>query len=155
MRSTKVTRKDVAVAAGVSPALVSFVLNNYKQVHPDTRARVLDAIRTLGYEPNLAARSLRTSRTGQIAFLMPDITNLFFADVALAIEEAAREAGYSVILSNSGSQPESALHALKRWRVEGVIVSAVPGEMVRELTAAGIKVVSILRAEACAGFNTS
>ena len=73
------TQADVARLAGVSQAIVSYVLNNrHAEVADETRLRVLAAIKELGYVPHGAARSLRTSRTMTIASFIADIANPFY-----------------------------------------------------------------------------
>ena len=67
-----VTRDDVAAAAGVSPAVVSYVINNGpRPVSPSTRARVMAAVERLGYRPDGRARSLRTRRSGSLGLVVP------------------------------------------------------------------------------------
>jgi LacI family transcriptional regulator len=97
-----VTRKDVADLAGTSPAVVSYVLNGGpRSVLPDTRERVLAAVATLGYRPNRIARSLRMSRTMTLGLVVPDNANPFFAELARAVEEAAFDKGYTLLMGNA------------------------------------------------------
>jgi LacI family transcriptional regulator len=95
------TIKVVAEAAGVSPATVSRVLNGNVEVNPRLRAQVLAAVSELGYRPNGAARSLRTRATLVLGIIISDITNPFFTAMVRGVEDAAQEAGYSVILANA------------------------------------------------------
>jgi LacI family transcriptional regulator len=88
--------------AGVSPSVVSYVLNGGPRgVAPGTRSKVLAAIEQLGYRPNGIARSLRTSRTMTLGLVIPDSSNPFFAELARAIEEAAFDAGYTLLVGNA------------------------------------------------------
>lgn len=96
-----VTIRDVAAAAGVSPATVSRVLNHTAAVRPEASARVLRAVRDLGYRPNGAARGLRTRTTRVLGLIISDITNPFFTGLVRGVEDAAQQAGYSVVLANS------------------------------------------------------
>jgi LacI family transcriptional regulator len=97
-----IRRKDVADLAGISPAVVSYVLNDGpRAVAPETRARVLAAIAQLGYRPNGIARSLRVNRTMTLGLVVPDTSNPFFAELARAVEEAAFEAGYTLLIGNA------------------------------------------------------
>jgi LacI family transcriptional regulator len=97
-----VRRKDVAELAGVSPAVVSYVLNGGPRgVARETRIRVLDAIEQLGYRPNGIARSLRVNRTMTLGLVVPDTSNPFFAELARAVEEAAFDAGYTLVIGNA------------------------------------------------------
>lgn len=97
-----VTRKDVADAAGVSPAVVSYVLNDGPRgVAPATRAQVLEAVQRLGYRPNRIAASLRSKRTHSLGLIVPDNTNPYFAELAREVEEEAFRCGYTLLLGNA------------------------------------------------------
>jgi len=96
------TIHEVAKRAGVSTATVSRVMSGPKQsVSPGTRDRVLRAVASLGYEPNAAAKNLRTLRSGKILVTVPDISNPFFSLILQGIEEAAVREGYSVLLGDT------------------------------------------------------
>jgi LacI family transcriptional regulator len=120
-----VTRNDVARLAGVSPALVSYVLNNGpRPVSEKTRARVLKAIRELDYQPSAVARNLRLQRTSTLGLILPDIQNPYFSEVTRGVEWIAFENNYTVILCHSGYSLERELqyvNALRIQRVAGVI----------------------------------
>jgi len=92
---------EVARAANVSVATVSRTLAMPEVVSPETRDRVQEAIRRLGYTPNVQARNLRTARTNIIVALVPDISNPFFAEVIRGIEQVAHQNGYSVLLGDT------------------------------------------------------
>ena len=119
--------KDVAKAAGVSTATVSRVLANADApVRPETRERVLKAITDLGYRPNLVARSLRVQKTAKIGLVVSDIRNPFFTAVSRAVEDAAYEEGYSVLMCNTDENPDKEalyLNVLHDENVAGVIFS--------------------------------
>ena len=101
--SRRPSMADVAGRAGVSYQTVSRVLNQPGIVRPETRDRVLAAIAETGYTPNRAARALKTTRSSQIG-LLTDGSSLFGpSETVTAIETAAREAGYSVLLTTVGS----------------------------------------------------
>lgn len=100
------TIQDVARTAAVSTATVSRVLTRPERVAEDTRARVLSAVEALGYEPNLAARNLRRLKSERLLVMVPDISNPFFSAVIRGAEEAAQEAGYSVLLGDTRHDPE-------------------------------------------------
>jgi LacI family repressor for deo operon, udp, cdd, tsx, nupC, and nupG len=97
---------DVARCASVSTATVSRVLNEPEKVSDDTRKQVEMAIAKLGYEPNRAARTLRTFRASKILVTVPDVSNPFFASVIKGAEERARAGGYAVVLGDTGLNPE-------------------------------------------------
>ncbi|MCX6027623.1 MAG: LacI family DNA-binding transcriptional regulator [Chloroflexi bacterium] len=97
-----ITRDDVARRAGVSPATVSYVINNGpRPVSPETRARVLEAIRETGYQPNAIARSLRRQKTSTLGLVIPDTNNPYFVEVARGVETVAFEHGFKVVLCHS------------------------------------------------------
>src|SRR5438552_17278624 len=96
--SADVTIKDVASQSGVSSMTVSRVINESERVRPETRRRVEHAIAELGYVPSRLARGLSRQRTGTLAVIVPDVANPFFTMVVRAAEDAARRAGYRVIL---------------------------------------------------------
>ena len=98
------TIKDIASKAGVSYATVSRALNGKYGVRPSTRERVLAVARRMGYRPNAIARGLVTRRTMTLGLIVPDIKNPFFPEIAGGVEDAARDAGFGVLLCNSNWQ---------------------------------------------------
>jgi LacI family transcriptional regulator len=123
----RVTIKDIARQAGVSPQTVSRAINNKGEISPQTRARVLDIAGRLGYQPNGIARSLATRRTRNIGLVVPDVSNPFFASIARGIQDAAHHAHYNVFLCNTDETIEreiSAIHSLEAQRVDGMILSS-------------------------------
>ena len=116
--------KDVAKEAGVSIATVSRVLNDIDVVNEDTKKKVLDAIKELGYRPNIVARSLKTQRTKTIGILIPDISSQFYPEIVRGAEDVANIYDYNVILCNSDFDVEKEkeyLRVLKEKMVDGVI----------------------------------
>ena len=100
------TRKDVARYAGVSTAVVSYVVNGGpKKVAPATEAKVQDAIRVLGYRPNAAARALKLGSSETIGLVIPDNSNPFFSLLAHAVEDAAAELRVRPGTDELGRQP--------------------------------------------------
>ena len=119
-----VTIKEVAREAGVSIATVSRVLNDSGPVNDETREKILDVARRLRYTPHGGARSLITSKTNTLGVLLPDLYGEFFSEVIRGIDQAARAAGYHVLLSSSHNNVDEIGMAMKamRGRVDGVIV---------------------------------
>jgi len=146
-----VTRNDVARAANVSPGVVSYVLNGGpRPVSAAARKRVLDAVQTLGYRPDGLARSLKMGRTKTLGLVVPDASNPFFAELALAIEDAAYARGYAVMMCNSADNVERELTyitSLAERRIDGlVLVSAIDGQDLTAVTSLQIPVVALDRA---------
>jgi LacI family transcriptional regulator len=121
---SRVTILDVAARAGVHAGTVSRALNRPDQVAAETRARVEAAVRELGFVPNRAARGLITGRTGNIAVIVPDITNPFFALLVRAVERAAREVDLQVLLVDTGERSDEEERAARALgpEVDGLIV---------------------------------
>lgn len=120
------TMKDVARLAGVSVATVSAVINGTAIVSVKRTQRVREAMEALDYHPDQVARSLRTGRSRVVGMIVPDITNPFYPEVILGVEDAARQAGYSVILCNSNEDPlqeKRHLNELFARRVDGVLIA--------------------------------
>lgn len=120
------TIHDVAKRAGVSPVTVSRVINGASNVNTVTREKVEQAIRELGYVPNLSARSLRSRQTSTLALIVPDITNAFWTTVARGVEDTAQAEGYSVLLCNTDeslAKQSGYLNAVLQQRVDGVIIA--------------------------------
>src|SRR5690606_4990845 len=105
--------KDVARLAGVSTATVSRILNDPDAGRPETRRRVVAAVKKLGYEPNVSARNLRIRRTATIIVVLPDINNPFFSFIVRGIEDVAHEQGFSVLLCNTDNDLERELQYTK------------------------------------------
>jgi LacI family transcriptional regulator len=123
-----VSVKDVAARAGVSVGTVSNVLNTPAKVAPETAERVHQAISDLGFVRNDAARQLRAGTSRCIGFVVLDVGNPFFTDLARAAEERAAESGLAVLIANSGEQPDreaAGLDLFEEQRVRGVLISPV------------------------------
>ncbi len=119
---------DVARAAAVSHQTVSRVLNGHPNVRPETRARVFAAIEKLGYRPNLAARTLASGRSTQLGLVTLNTMLLGPVATLYAVEQAARDAGYSVSVTSvhsidRGSLSDSLTRLVQR-SVAGVIIIA-------------------------------
>jgi LacI family transcriptional regulator, repressor for deo operon, udp, cdd, tsx, nupC, and nupG len=102
-----VTMRDVARYAGVSPRTVSNVVNNFELVSDSTRERVQRAIDTLGYRPNLMARSLRHGRSGLIVLAVPELNIPYFSELAGEIIEEAAKYAYTVVIEQTDGRLES------------------------------------------------
>jgi LacI family transcriptional regulator len=156
---SQVTRKDVARYAGVSTAVVSYVVNGGpKKVAPGTEAKVQNAIRTLGYRPNAAARALKLGSSETIGLVIPDNSNPFFSLLAHAVEDAAAERGFALLLTNSdGTLAKERRHVrnLAARQVDGVVLASVLFEPdLADLEAAEIPAVLLNHASESPGFNS-
>lgn len=120
------TIHDVARMAGVSIKTVSNVLNGYASMRPATKQRVLEAIESLDWSPNLTARGLRSGRTGLINLIIPYLRNAYFAELSDVLMEAADAQGLSVIVAQTGGERRRELALLRGPRaqmVDGILFS--------------------------------
>ncbi|UFU06421.1 LacI family DNA-binding transcriptional regulator [Ruania halotolerans] len=119
------TRADVASAAGVSTAVVSYTLNNGpKNVAPATRERVLEAVRTLGYRPNATARALRLGSTGQVGLVVATVSNPYFGQLTDQVERSAAARGLALLVrTNSGGLVREAIEQLAARQVDGMLIA--------------------------------
>jgi DNA-binding LacI/PurR family transcriptional regulator len=110
------TLHDVARLADVSIKTVSNVINDFPHVRPATRERVQAAIITLGYQPNLSARSLRSGRTGVITLALPELSLSYFAELADSVIAAAEKRGLTVLIELTGGDRDRELAMLSSPR---------------------------------------
>ncbi|NTB97230.1 LacI family transcriptional regulator [Agrobacterium tumefaciens] len=125
-KTPSVTVADVARRAGVSKATAARVLGGYGTVSYRVREAVTTAASSLDYRPNELARSMTTGRSGTIGVVVGDIENPFFSLAVRGITDIARQAGFTVILINSGEDAtaeKAAIRTLLAKRVDGLIVS--------------------------------
>jgi LacI family transcriptional regulator len=121
------TIAEVAARAGVSTATVSRVLSGSVAARPDTRDRVLAAARELDYRPSAIARALKRRETRTLGLLVTDVGNPFYPQVVAAVEAAAHELGYGIVLANGGNEVARELEhldLLAERRVDGLIVAS-------------------------------
>jgi LacI family transcriptional regulator len=122
------TLADVAQYAGVSASTASRALNGRGELSDRTRAAVLEAAEVLHFEPSHLARSLRTSTTFTIGFLVPDVSSPFYATALKGAQVVLEQAGYRVLLMDSEQSAEGEVAALRTFlahRVDGLLVSTV------------------------------
>ncbi|WP_027351039.1 LacI family DNA-binding transcriptional regulator [Halotalea alkalilenta] len=120
------TVADVAREAKVSKAQAARALGGYGAVSEEVASRVQTAARRLGYRPNELARSMSTGRSRSLGVVVGDIENPHFGLATRGISDAARQAGYHVILANTDENPETernAVRVLMDKRVDGLIVA--------------------------------
>lgn len=134
----KVRLIDIAKETGFSIKTISRVVNNQGDVHPDTRKAIMKVVEKYNYSPNPMAATLRTNRTKTIGLVVPDFTNQFFGEVALAIETYCKAQNYSLIVSFSGNTQggeEEALGILVSKYVDGILLASVgtTGTTIKEI----------------------
>jgi LacI family transcriptional regulator len=121
------TIDDVAARSGVSTATVSRVLSGSVPARPETRERVLAAARALDYRPSGIARALKRRETRTLGLVITDITNPFYPQVVRAVEAAAYERGYGIVLADGGDDPARELEHLDllvERRVDGIVIAS-------------------------------
>jgi LacI family transcriptional regulator len=126
VRKPPASALDVGRLAGVSTATVSRVLSNRGYVSAATRAAVQSAAETLGYVPNAVARSLKTQRSGFIAFIVPEITNDFYTTLSRGVEDVANSNGFHIMLGNTDEntvKEKSYIELMVANAVEGMIIA--------------------------------
>ncbi|MEO6687300.1 MAG: LacI family DNA-binding transcriptional regulator [Dyadobacter sp.] len=124
----KISLKDIALKAGVSTALVSYVLNGKEKesrVGQEIAKKIKEIASELNYQPNHLAKSLRSGKTHTIGLVIADISNPFFANIARVVEDEAKRSGYTVIIGSSDEKAEKAwdlLNVLINRQVDGFII---------------------------------
>ncbi|MBB3193903.1 LacI family DNA-binding transcriptional regulator [Roseateles terrae] len=144
--SGAVTLRDVAKLAGVAPITASRALNTPNQVSAEVRARVTEAVRSTGYVPNLLAGALSSMRSRMVGVAVPTIAGLVFLETVQSLTEALFEAGYQVLLGQTGydnAREDAWLDAMIGRRPDGLVLTGTshsPDTRLR-LRAAGVPVV--------------
>ena len=143
---------DIARAAGVSKSTVSLVLRNSALVKGETRRHVEEAMQRLGYVYNRGAASLRAASSDFVGMVISDLTNPFFAELAVGIEDALYRLGFVPILANTNEDHVRQAHVLRSLRehhVAGVIMSPARGSdawnLANQLTASIPAVITMRR----------
>jgi LacI family transcriptional regulator len=155
MPKPNVKMLDVARHAGLSRATVSLAFKNSPLLREDTRKQVIEAARTLGYIYNRNAANLRRTRSDMIGMIINDLTNPFFAELAVGCERVLQSTGHVVVLANTDEQVDRQATVLGRMReqgVAGIIICAArgtPANAFRDLIDAGIPVVEAMPRRCC------
>jgi LacI family transcriptional regulator len=153
MAREKVTVVEIAHASGVSKSTVSLVLQGSPLVSETTRAKVNAVIRELGYVYNRGAANLRQSNSKSkiIGIVVNDLTNGFFAELAVGVDRVVQSAGYVQFLSNSGEsidRQREVIASMREHGISGLIISPARGTEaadLKPLVASGIPVVVVVR----------
>lgn len=119
----RVTRKDIAQEAGVTETIVSYVLNGNRYVNKDKKARVLDAVKKLGYSPSPMARALKGKNSDHILFIADDLMSEHFGTIIGEMEKLASENGILVsLVSDRGD--ENFVKRVINWSFDGIIIGS-------------------------------
>jgi len=152
MKRTPVTLRDVAGHAGVHPGTVSRALNpaTRAMVNERTARRVLAAATELGYRPNPLARALKTTRSGTVGVLLPDLTNPLFPPIVRGIEDVLESVGMSALLANTDNDAErerQQFESMQARQVDGFILATARrhDDLVAEAIVAGVPMVLVNR----------
>lgn len=148
--SMKVTISDVAKLAGVSTATVSHTINNTRYVSSETKEKVYSAIAELGYTPDASARSFRTGKKKTVGFIVPDISNKFFATMIESVENYLSMHGYHLIIANTKEdmdREETNVRLLTAGLVDGLLIASTMDDFDRfdQMIPAGFPVVLVDR----------
>ncbi|MGT2948546.1 LacI family DNA-binding transcriptional regulator [Streptococcus devriesei] len=145
-----VTLKDVAKLACVDVSTVSRALNNSAYVHPETKARIMEAVKELSYQPNVLAKGLREGKRHTIGVVIPHLHMTTFAEITQGIEEEATKAGYATLICNTGDDPaieKAYLNRLRNGFVDGIIIAGTGSnkKLLRDIQVSGLAVTQIMR----------
>ena len=129
--------KDVAEYCGVSLSTVSRTMTGSAKVSPETRQKVLQAVKKLNYKPNMTAQMLKSGSARLIGLIIPDIVNPYYPQIVKTLEDLAMEAGYSIILCDAqgdAKREKNYFETLQRLCVDGILYvpSTENVEFVRE-----------------------
>lgn len=120
-----ITIKDIAYELGISVSTVSRALQNHPDISEATKQKVCECAKRMKYKPNIMASSLRTARNNTIGVVLPEVNHHFFASVLDGIEQTANEAGYKILICQTGENVEKEIqcvHTLINSRVAGMLV---------------------------------
>lgn len=121
-----VTIKDIAKVAQVSATTVSNVINGKtSKTTEETKQRILNLVKELDYKPNAMARSLVNGETKLIGVILPDISNIYFSQLAKSIEETAEKYGYSILVCSTHNNAENehkCINLMREHCVDGMII---------------------------------
>lgn len=127
MRSKKeITIYDIAESLNLSSATVSRGLKDHPAIRKETKKRILDKAKEMGYRHNLFASNLRRNRTNTIGVIVPRLNSYFMSSVISGIEKVANEAGYNLVISQSLESEKKEIVNIKTMfnsRVDGLLVS--------------------------------
>ncbi len=125
-RGHQVTMKEIAKKLNVSVSTVSRALKDSPELHPETKQRVVEMAKSMNYQPNLLAQSLRISRSKVLGVIVPELTSHFFSSNISGIQDTAYKRGYNVMICQSNEsfvQEISNIKVLVASQVDGLLIS--------------------------------
>jgi LacI family transcriptional regulator len=146
----KYNMRDVARLAGVSIATVSHAINNTRHVSDASRNKVMTAVEQLGYAPDIFARGMRTGKKNIIGFVVPDISNKYFATIIERVEDVLSENGYFLTIFNTKEEPQREIEHMKyltSGAVDGLLIASTLEDLndLRKLAPENLPVVLVDR----------
>ena len=146
----RVTIKDIANVTGFSINTVSRALNSKPEIRTETKEKILETAKKLGYYPNKLARGLRSNKTQTIGVIVTDIANPFFGSLVKGVERTARKHSYSIILQDTDEDYErekEAIEVMFSERVDGLLITPVQTgtETIEKLKESGLPFVLLGR----------
>lgn len=145
-QNSRATRHDVALLAGVSDAVVSYTLNGHAPVAAETASRVRDAVEKLHYQPNQAARALKSGSAKALALVSPSgedgvFGNPFLGQFASAVIDKARGLGYALYVASADDGPQGVRDVASAFvvrQVDGILLLSRDGDFRLSLDTLGI-----------------
>ena len=126
---TNTTLKKISEGLGLSISTISRALKNHPDISEKTKKRVIELANTLDYEPNINAINLRSSNSKLFGLIIPSISNLFYNSFTSSVEEECRRNGYTLLILQSGDDPEIEISNLKLFRqnrITGLFICLSP-----------------------------
>lgn len=144
------TLKDVAKLANCDVSTVSRALNNTSYVHPETKARILEAVDKLSYSPNVLTQGLKKGKQHTLGIVVPRISISVYSELIHGVQEEARYHGYSAIICVTDNDPEVERQCLTKLRnsfTDGIIIAATGknNRLMRDVQASGIRTIQVIR----------
>ncbi|MBI2257845.1 MAG: LacI family DNA-binding transcriptional regulator [Flavobacteriia bacterium] len=130
MKNKKVSLQDIALATGLSKSTVSFVLNgkgDQFNINKETQKLILEKAKEMNFVPNFFAKTLREGKTKTIGLLIPDIANVFYAELSKAIQEELHKNGYNLFIVNTNDDEQFEIKLFRdllNRSIDGLILAA-------------------------------
>jgi len=131
MAKNRVTIKDIAKAADVTPATVSMALKDHPRISRDTQKKIQRIAKKMGYQPNFLARALVNKKSFTIGVTVPNVTDSFYAELLQSLEDGASELGFHTIhcsTKNILAKEKSDIDLLRNRGVDGFIIASTENE---------------------------